>query len=357
VTKRVLGVLFLFFCSRVAAKGVVYIKTGCRDLFDITTVVNRDDVRRPFYDMREALRRLGYTVEQPRSLRNLHDVERIICFDVIGDQSDLNRYPKEKCLLFLWEPPTVCSANYNKARHKYFSRVYTLLDDLVDNKKYFKFYDPQPRLDMIESLVPFEEKKMCVFLTYNKHYSHPFSLSPERRKIIAFFERLDAGIFDLYGLGWPKSISKNYKGFAPSKVHCMKNYKFCFCYENMRAINGYITGEKIFNVFIAGCVPIYWGAENITEYIPKNCFVDRRDFGNYDELYQFLKSMTKQEYQKYIDNIRNFVYSDQALLFSSEYFADIFLEAVEPGYDKTIAFTKCQRVVVDRVHAYLQKRG
>ena len=41
----------------------------------------------------------------------------------------------------------------------------------------------------------------------------------------------------------------------------------------MRNVNGYVT-EKIFDAFKAGCVPVYWGAENITKYVPAECFID-----------------------------------------------------------------------------------
>ena len=45
----------------------------------------------------------------------------------------------------------------------------------------------------------------------------------------------------------------------------------------MRDVLGYIT-EKIFDSFAAWCVPVYWGASNVTDYIPEGCFIDRRKF-------------------------------------------------------------------------------
>jgi hypothetical protein len=63
----------------------------------------------------------------------------------------------------------------------------------------------------------------------------------------------------------------------------LEKYKFSICYENARDTPGYIT-EKIFDCFFAGCVPIYWGANNITDHIPKECFIDKRDFEDYKVL-------------------------------------------------------------------------
>lgn len=44
----------------------------------------------------------------------------------------------------------------------------------------------------------------------------------------------------------------------------------------MRGEKGYIT-EKIFDCFFPGVIPIYWGAENVTDYIPQDTFIDRRN--------------------------------------------------------------------------------
>ena len=43
-------------------------------------------------------------------------------------------------ILFIWEPEVVQREIYNKELHKYFKYVFTWMDDLVDNKKYFKFW-------------------------------------------------------------------------------------------------------------------------------------------------------------------------------------------------------------------------
>jgi hypothetical protein len=86
-------------------------------------------------------------------------------------------------------------------------------------------------------------------------------------------------------------------------------------------MNGYIT-EKIFDCLAAGVIPVYWGAHNITDFVPANCFIDRRLFSSNEEVYQFLKAMTKDEYNGYLERIATYLKSDEAKLFS----ADSFLE-------------------------------
>src|SRR5207244_2755686 len=106
-----------------------------------------------------------------------------------------------------------------------------------------------------------------------------------------------------------------------------KNYKFCFCYENMGEQEGYIT-EKIFDSFTAGCVPIYLGATNITSYIPKECFIDRRDFASESDLYDFLKSIDRGTYNGYLKAIRSFLESQPAQSFSIEQFVNYVLGGI-----------------------------
>ena len=100
---------------------------------------------------------------------------------------------------------------------------------------------------------------------------------------------------------------------------------------------GYVT-EKIFNCFAAGCVPIYWGAPNVTDYIPKNCFIDRRDFGSNAEVYDFIKSMSQGVYETYLKNIQIFLDSDQARLFARDHYVpahiSMILDAERAAYGK-----------------------
>ncbi|PKN03728.1 hypothetical protein CVU75_00840 [Candidatus Dependentiae bacterium HGW-Dependentiae-1] len=132
--------------------------------------------------------------------------------------------------------------------------------------------------------------------------------------------------FDLYGTDWGRY--RNYRGFAQNKIDCLKHYKFCFCYENQKNINGYIT-EKIFNCFQAGCVPIYWGAKNIEFFVPKNCFIAREDFLNQEQLYDFITKMNRQEYEEYLNNIRKYLECDcRAKLFSIDNFVKIVSDAI-----------------------------
>lgn len=237
----------------------------------------------------------------------------------------LRQYPKKKLILFLWEPPSVMPENYNPAYHKYFDRVYTFNDELVDNVKYFKFYYPV-MYPMVANPIDFDSKKLCALFAANKGSSHPNELYSERRQAINFYENYSPNDFDLYGEGWPNSLI-TYKGTVGNKTTYLQHYKFSIAYENIKNVPGYIT-EKIFDCFQAGCVPVYWGASNITTYIPKDCFIAREDFEDDLQLYIFMKSMTEMQHQKYVVNIQNYLDSETAKLYSVKNYLRLVKEII-----------------------------
>ncbi|HSW87011.1 MAG TPA: glycosyltransferase family 10 [Rhabdochlamydiaceae bacterium] len=238
---------------------------------------------------------------------------------------DLSELPKEKLVLFMWESPAVEPHLYQRRYQKFFSKIYTWDDDLVDNKKFFKLF--YPVLNPMDKNIPkFENKKLCTMLMAKNQSKHPDQLYTEREQAIAFFEHVHDGDFEFFGKGWESQGYKTFRGYAHDKIEVLKNYRFSICYENM-AGKGYIS-EKIFDSFAAGNIPIYLGATNIEEYIPKHCFIDRRDFSSYEELYDFMKHMSKKEYEAYLKNIEHFLRSDAAQLFSRKNFIRTFQEAV-----------------------------
>lgn len=240
-------------------------------------------------------------------------------------EADYAAMPKEKLVLFAWEPPTVQPELYDAKTHARFGKVFTWNDDLVDNKRFFKFYYPamHPRM---ANIPPFEEKKFCTLIARRLSSKHPKQLYQERENTIRFFED-KPGEFDFYGFYWEKRKFKNWRGSIPDKLGVLKTYKYCICYENMKDIKGYIT-EKIFDCFTAGVVPVYWGASNVADYIPENCFIDRRKFKNNQHMYDFLKKISKEEYERYLDNTAVFLKSEKAKLFTAEHFAQTFMKIV-----------------------------
>lgn len=306
----------------------VYITPGFwGELFAIDNpVYNRDNCLNVMYELREEAARLGISILQANDLDALKEFDYLVVYDVFPQQIEqLKKFPPEKLILFLWEPPSVIPENYDPQYHQIFSKVYTWRDDLVDNIKYYKFHYPVLK-PLLEQPIDFSFRRLSTMIVANKNSSFPGELYTERQKLIEFYEARAYQDFDLFGKWWPTSYV-TYQGSVDKKIDYLKYYKFCYTYENIRDVPGYVT-EKIFDALEAGTVPIYWGASNVTEYVPPECFVDRRNFTSNDDLYEFLKSMPEEEHAVYLENIRNFLKSTQASLFSRRHFINTFIKLI-----------------------------
>ncbi|MBI5274637.1 MAG: hypothetical protein HY860_06260 [Chlamydiales bacterium] len=256
------------------------------------------------------------------------DVDKILVINLpyYMHSQKIYNLPKEKLILFMLEPPSIIPQQYDMRKmKKHFHKIFTFDDSLVDNKTVFQFYYPVCNAKICQK-VAFHEKKFLCTISANKSSPHPDELYMERKKAIGFFDKLPKGTFDLYGIDWEKENYKNYKGKVNNKIDVMQNYKFSICYENIAHVHGYIT-EKIFDSFQAGCVPVYLGAENITDYIPANCFIDKRNFDTYDELVLFLQSIDEATYLEYIKHIDEFLSSEKGQKYNPENLINLLVEA------------------------------
>jgi alpha(1,3/1,4) fucosyltransferase len=255
--------------------------------------------------------------------------------------------------VLLSESEVVLSTNWLPDRHRMFEKIFTWSDPLIDNERYFKLNTPA--LFVRQPLFSGRKKTgFCTVIAGDKGSQHPKELYSERRRAIRWFERNHPDEFDLYGYGWhraefhgPRVLKAanhrlnrfaayrgiagvrypSFRGSVADKYEVLSRYRFSICYENAYNIDGYIT-EKIFDCFLAGTVPIYLGAANITTHVPAQCFIDKRDFGSYEELYEYLVGLPEATYRKYLRAAADFMASDQALPFTPEYVAGSLLDAM-----------------------------
>jgi alpha(1,3/1,4) fucosyltransferase len=284
----------------------------------------RNQIGKPYVYLREKIEQAGYRFKITHDASNLCDVAAIISFCYV-DQTvlhNISHHPLKKLILLALEPPSLLPFLYHPGMKNHFGTIFTMLDDWVDGRVYYKFYHPIPLEEPLENVPDFDQKKLCVMILSNMTNHHPLDIYAERRKVASFFEN-DAE-FDLYGSNWDHYPT--WKGNESGhQFPILKNYRFCFAYENTRDLQGYIT-ERIFNAFFCGCVPIYWGAANITDYVPAECFIDRRQFSSHEELYRFIKNIDRPTYESYIDAAQRYIKSPQAHLFSPAHFAHTIMD-------------------------------
>jgi len=273
----------------------------------------------------------------PGGLQKLQKFDTFIFFNTpywidCDWQQRLFQKNKKKVIGILMEPPTTVAEIYAPPFLSFCDKVLTWDDSLVDNKKFFKFFYYNLE-QMDRNLVPFHQKKLLTMVVAHKTSSHPKELYSERLKVIHYFEKQTGNDFEFYGYGWGKAGYRTYRGTVQDKHRILKQYRFSICYENMKDVQGYIT-EKIFDCFAAGCVPIYWGASNVTAYIPKNCFIARQNFASMDDLMNYLRNMKEVEYNHYLKNIRLFLESKQAQKFTQTNFCNTLVECLQLGDGK-----------------------
>lgn len=321
-----------------------------------------------FLRLRKVLPKIGYSIEASSSSTDLSNADLIIDVAAIRHNSQasknwfhkLARYPKEKLILLMTESPAIVpdyflfnfrpNLDIDKRLYDYYNKVLTWEEAKINGKNILRFFFPTPTLKVIDHTVDFNQKKLCMLAsTFRKGNGYDY-----RRSIVNFFNKYYPNDLDLYGNSWPKHL-RIYKGHIPKNqlvvhedmvcsqqyaINCIRNYKFSFCIENINA-DGWIT-ERIFDTFLAGSVPIYLGAPNIEEYIPADCFIDLRKFKDHNELYMFLRSITKEQYEEYLNRIRKYLESDEAFFFSIEHFMDVILSILDKNYNKGLIFNDGQ---------------
>lgn len=239
-----------------------------------------------------------------------------------------SRVPAKASLLMLYEPSFLIPENWEPVLHDSVDRVMTWNDTLIDNKKFFKnnFTAELTGVQHTLSKEQFFLRKPLVLMQTKKYSSYQFSLYNKRIDAIKFFERTAAGEFDLYGRNWEGFPS--WRGAMTDKLEVLRNYRFCVAYENCTDEPGYIT-EKMIDCLLAGVVPIYWGAQNVTDHIPKECFIDIRDFKSYEELLEFVRNIDYAKYLNYIGAINQFLASDSSKQFRNDWFIEQVLTHIK----------------------------
>ena len=295
-----------------------------------------------------------------------HDINNVDESDIVIYTTNMPKIlPKveeiQKSYIILSESSFIYPENFNLNYHRHFNKVFTWCDTLITSERYVKLNFPNPINDFkgFEGIP--EKQKLCVMIAGNKKRRYDLSselqaldLYIEREKAIRWFENNYPEDFSLYGTGWDKYLFSgsrysryfnklhplrrviqlfphfkylSYKGQISDKNEILSKFKFSICYENAKNIPGYIT-EKIFDSFMAGCVPIYLGANNIQQYVPANTYLDKRDFKTYYDLHRFLKNISDNDYGDYLQNIKEYLNSERSKIFSSEYFAKIIVDTI-----------------------------
>ena len=140
----------------------------------------------------------------------------------------------------------------------------------------------------------------------------------------------------------------SYKGSVVSKTETYHHYKFALCLENMKETSGYIT-EKIYDCLAAGVVPIYEGAKNITQFVPKECFIEYSQFSSVIELDNYIRNMQEDEYYGYISAIDSFFDKNNSTQYSAAYWTDCILNMDKKGRHGLMHLSVADYIMLERI--------
>lgn len=242
--------------------------------------------------------------------KDLNEVD-VFLFSVINYEALALIYKaglEGRCVYCSGEPvvvkPDNCKEGYKRLGNM-FPYFMTVDRNAVDDERVF--FRTLPYFDYPEwGSVPFDEKKLITNISGNKHSDHPYEIYSVREEAMTYFEKNYPSEIDCYGPGWDVNEHPSYRGMCDSKAETYHYHKFALSLENTIKVPGYIT-EKIFDCFKYGIVPIYWGAPDVYEFIPRECFIDYTDFDSLKELSDFLFGMTKERYEEYLNAIKSFM--------------------------------------------------
>jgi alpha(1,3/1,4) fucosyltransferase len=294
------------------------------EIFDIKN--GRDNVLERFALLKDELEKKGHFVRTIDKFE--YDKIDLVIFQVLAKawkylMQCIKANPKIVIVNYATEPTIIHSLN-NKIilNSSLFDYVLTWNDNLIDHKKFVETRSFAFNKSVVNMVQQKDKQNLCV-INYNKKSNQEGEIYSEREKVIEYFGK--NGEIDLYGYGWENHpneiIRKVYLGPIKSKIDVLKNYRYSIAFENVNNEPGYIC-EKMFDSFSAGCIPIFYGAPNVTELIPKNTFINYQDFKNLTELEIFLESIDEKKYSEYLSYINDFVNSVSFRKYSSNGFVD-----------------------------------
>lgn len=201
---------------------------------------------------------------------------------------------------------------------------------LVATNKYFEKNFPWPKPSYITEHFDWAKDKYLQKISPIRSIAVKNQLIDKRLELVEYFTHQN--LLDIFGSNWikghniPSSWKKRLTFLQKQKIQKCKDkiktisaYKFAICFENV-SFPGHIT-EKIIDCFVAGTIPIYIGDPQITSRIPKETFVDMRNFKNIEDLHKYLNSITPKQAQKMITIGQKFLKSQNGQQFSYEEFA------------------------------------
>ncbi len=313
-----------------------------------TELNNRMFNDKTWYTQKNWFEKHGHKYETIDRFKNWSDIDWILIFYGRLHRSYLRKFlcrgMAEKLIYVAFEPGFSDKNHSEKGIKKLLKcckYILTWNPELVDNKRVFKHSYPYLLAKNFGDQ-PFDKRKLLTAIYGNHFRLGKNILYVERRKIFQYFDNFKEQ-FDLYGRKWGDEF-KCYKGVVDNKIEVYHNYRFAISLENVKGVKGYVT-EKIFDCICAGIVPIYWGADDISSYVPEDVFIDYSKFNSVEELQTYLSEMGEETWNKYREAMCRYLNSEQSKLVSPEVHCSIICKLIIEDPAGKINFSLSDRII------------
>lgn len=128
--------------------------------------------------------------------------------------------------------------------------------------------------------------------------SNPYDRSGRNRWLLELIRRTKVAS---YGSFLPTVANPGSIATRNERLTISARHKFTLAFENSIAPD-YVS-DKLFDVWVAGSVPVYLGAPNVADFAPApHSYIDVNDFSGPDELARYINHLDRhdQEYEAYL---------------------------------------------------------
>jgi len=321
-------------------------------LFDPKSRFNRDNALIPWFRLKDRLAEHGVSIDTGDYLTgggataNRGGANVYVSYGIHDAYQPLLK--RDDVLLtafYLFEvvvvDPVMYQATPELARH--FRTIYSwtrterLKPFVPDAPEVKPFRIPMPFDSVIEQHWSQTDRRGIILVNSNKKAAlSDGELYTERLRALKHFSA--RGEIDLWGRLWEnglgdlesefgEAVRRSWRGPVDDKYEAMSRYRYAICYENM-VLDGWIT-EKLFDCLYAGVVPIYLGAPDIDDAVDPDCYIDARQFANYDEMQRYLDALSPADYERLRLAGREYLASAKFRQFSPDAFADRFIGDIQ----------------------------
>ena len=161
-----------------------------------------------------------------------------------------------------------------------------------------------------------DRPKFCAFVASNPR-------GPERNRFFRLLNR--AKPVDSAGRHFNNTGKR-----LRDKQSFLLNYRMNLAFENTRS-EGYVT-EKLIEPLAAGCIPIYWGAPDVTRDFNPGCMINVADFPTFDDaVAHILKVDADPQARLAILNAPAFKNNTEPACLAPAYMAEPILRLIDSG--------------------------